>query len=107
MHTLLQMLEPELVSLAQDRKLPAFRHRQGMEKKGARTAGGASALLPQRAPRQVIKSPLAPRCNSLKLLQFQFIGAADCLASTHPACPESSQVLSTSMQRHEMSFLRI
>ena len=47
MHTLLQMLERELVSLAQDRKLPAFRHRQGMEKKGARTAGGASALLPQ------------------------------------------------------------
>jgi hypothetical protein len=101
------MLERELVSLAQDRKLPAFRHRQGMEKKGARTAGGASALLPQARYPAGDQIATGHRCNSLKLLQFQFIGAADCLASTHPACPESSQVLSTSMQRHEMSFLRI
>jgi hypothetical protein len=36
-----------------------------MEKKGARTAGGASAFLCRRAAWQVIKSLLAARGNSL------------------------------------------
>ena len=98
-----------------DRKLQAFRHRGGMGKKGARTAGGASVLL---LPGRALPFAAAPCFPGLVLASRSTVtisniignGGISLLLLFNAVRTTKDQVRFCSPKAccaHEMSFLRI